>query len=62
MIKILIIEDEIPARNKLKRFISELELQVEIVAEIDTVEEAIFFENIRTPYYFRYRTTGWECF
>ncbi|WP_185290608.1 LytTR family DNA-binding domain-containing protein [Chryseobacterium lactis] len=43
MIKILIIEDEIPARNKLKRFISELELQVEIVAEIDTVEEAISF-------------------
>jgi DNA-binding LytR/AlgR family response regulator len=46
MIKVIIIEDEIPARNKLKRFISELEEPVEIVAEIDTVEEAVtFFKN-----------------
>ncbi|BFO67578.1 LytR/AlgR family response regulator transcription factor [Chryseobacterium sp. KCF3-3] len=43
MIKVVIIEDEIPARNKLKRFISELETPVEIVAEIDTVEQAIVF-------------------
>ncbi|MFS4470237.1 LytR/AlgR family response regulator transcription factor [Chryseobacterium sp. T20] len=43
MIKIVIIEDEIPARNKLKRFISELETPIEIVAEIDTVEQAIAF-------------------
>lgn len=41
--KILIIEDEIPARNKLKRFINELELPVEIAAEIDTVEDALSF-------------------
>ncbi|WP_250255191.1 LytTR family DNA-binding domain-containing protein [Chryseobacterium sp. Marseille-Q3244] len=41
MIKVVIIEDEIPARNKLKRFISELELPVELVAEIDTVEAAV---------------------
>lgn len=41
MIKVVIIEDEIPARNKLKRFISELEPPVEVVAEIDTVEAAI---------------------
>lgn len=46
MIKVVIIEDEIPARNKLKRFISELDESVEIVAEIDKVEEAIaFFKN-----------------
>ncbi len=43
MIKILLLEDEIPARKKLKRFIEELESPVEIVAEIDTVEKAIDF-------------------
>ncbi|WP_336702190.1 LytTR family DNA-binding domain-containing protein [Chryseobacterium indologenes] len=43
MIKVVIIEDEIPARNKLKRFISELETPIEIVAEIDTIEQAIVF-------------------
>ena len=43
MIKVVIIEDEIPARNKLKRFISELETPIEIVAEIDTVEKAVVF-------------------
>ncbi|OCA80217.1 hypothetical protein BBH99_16395 [Chryseobacterium contaminans] len=41
MIKVVIIEDEIPARNKLKRFISELDEPVEVVAEIDTVETAV---------------------
>lgn len=39
--KILIIEDEIPARKKLKRFIDELEDSIEIVAELDTVSAAI---------------------
>lgn len=43
MIKIAIIEDEIPARNKIKRFIAELELPVEITAEIGTVEQAVVF-------------------
>lgn len=43
MIKILIIEDEIPARKKLKRFIETLNTQTEVVAEIDTVEAAIEF-------------------
>lgn len=46
MIKALIIEDEIPARKKLRRFIEELNSAVEIVAEIDTVQSAIdFFKN-----------------
>lgn len=46
MIKVVIIEDEIPARNKLKRFLNELEQPVQVVGEIDTVEEAInFLEN-----------------
>lgn len=43
MIKVLIIEDEIPARKKLKRFLGELETTIEIVAEFDTVETAIDF-------------------
>lgn len=48
MIKVIIIEDEIPARSKLKRFISELEEPVEIAAEIATVEEAITFLKTTT--------------
>ena len=43
MIKILIIEDEIPARKKLKRFLEELNTAIEVVAEIDTVQKAIDF-------------------
>jgi len=43
MIKIAIIEDEIPARRKLKRFLEELEETTEVVAEIDTVEMAVEF-------------------
>lgn len=45
MIKILIIEDELPARKKLKRFIEQLDQQTEVVAEIDTVASAIEFLN-----------------
>ena len=48
MIKILIIEDEIPARKKLKRFIEELDTATEVVAEIDTVETAIEFLKNRS--------------
>jgi DNA-binding LytR/AlgR family response regulator len=43
MIKILILEDEIPARKKLKRFLEELDTQIEIIAEIDTVAMGITF-------------------
>lgn len=43
MIRILIIEDEIPARKKLKRFISELDAPTKIIAEIDTVQLAVEF-------------------
>lgn len=43
MIKVLIIEDEIPARKKLKRFLEQLDTPVDIVAEIDTVVSAIQF-------------------
>lgn len=43
MIRILLIEDEIPARNKLKRFLGDLDTDTEIVAEIDTVATAIAF-------------------
>ncbi|MCU0324571.1 MAG: response regulator, partial [Spirosomaceae bacterium] len=43
MIKILIVEDEIPARKKLKRFMDELDSRIEIIAEIDTVAAGIRF-------------------
>ncbi|MBO3098340.1 LytR/AlgR family response regulator transcription factor [Gelidibacter pelagius] len=43
MIRLLIIEDEIPARKKLKRFIAELDATIQITAEIDTVKSAIDF-------------------
>lgn len=43
MKKIIIIEDEIPARNKLKRLIGELDTTTEIIAELDTVEQAVDF-------------------
>jgi len=46
MIKIVIIEDEIPSRNKLKRFIEDLKIQTEIIAEIDTVAKGITFLEI----------------
>jgi two-component SAPR family response regulator len=43
MIKILIIEDEIPARKKLKRFLEELDSTTKVVAEIDNVVSAVAF-------------------
>jgi DNA-binding LytR/AlgR family response regulator len=49
MIKILIVEDEIPARKKLRRFIEELETPTEIIAEIDAVQPAIDFLKIHQP-------------
>ncbi|MFD2520617.1 LytR/AlgR family response regulator transcription factor [Emticicia soli] len=49
MTKILIIEDEIPAQKKLKRFIEELDLSAEIIAELDTVQSAIDFLNTHKP-------------
>ncbi|WP_170234026.1 LytR/AlgR family response regulator transcription factor [Bizionia myxarmorum] len=45
MIQILIIEDEIPARKKLNRFLEALDSKTEVVAEIDTVVGAIEFLN-----------------
>jgi DNA-binding LytR/AlgR family response regulator len=48
MIKILIIEDEIPARKKLKRFCEELDTPIEIMAEIDTVAKGISFLKSNT--------------
>lgn len=45
-IKILIIEDELPARRKLNRYLEQLDEKTTVVAECATVEEAIaFFEN-----------------
>jgi len=53
MIKIAIIEDEIPARRKLKRFLDELEVMTEVVAEIDTVKTAVeFLKNTKVDLIF----------
>lgn len=49
MIKIVIIEDEIPARKKLKRFIDGVNLDTEIIAELDTVQSAITFLKDHQP-------------
>src|SRR5690606_38173491 len=43
MIKVVIIEDEIPARKKLKRFLEQVNQSTEVIAEIGTVSEAIEF-------------------
>jgi DNA-binding LytR/AlgR family response regulator len=48
MTKVVIIEDEIPARKKLRRFLEELGAPIEIVAEIDMVTSGIaFLQNNR---------------
>lgn len=49
MTKVLIIEDEIPARKKLKRFIEESDSSTEIIAELDTVETAVDFLKTNHP-------------
>jgi len=49
MIKILIIEDEIPARKKLKRLIETLNYSTEIIAELDTVQTAVDFLKTDHP-------------
>lgn len=49
MSKILIIEDEIPARNKLKRCIQSVDGTATILAELDTVETAIHFLQHTQP-------------
>lgn len=49
MTRILIIEDEIPARNKLKRCIESVESTARILAELDTVETAIHFLQYTQP-------------
>ncbi len=43
MINIVIVEDEAPARRKLTRFLNDLDETVSIVAELETVEEAVKF-------------------
>jgi DNA-binding LytR/AlgR family response regulator len=49
MMEVLIIEDEIPARKKVKRFVEELNLPVKIMAEIDNVQSGILFLNNNKP-------------
>ena len=48
MIRILIVEDEIPARKKLKRFLEELDTEIEVIAEFDSVAMGISRSVINT--------------
>lgn len=45
MYKILIIDDEAPARKKLKRYLSEVCTDFEIVAELETIDDTTSFLN-----------------
>ncbi|WP_442266622.1 LytR/AlgR family response regulator transcription factor [Tenacibaculum sp. ZS6-P6] len=46
MIKVVIIEDEVPARKKLIRYLNKLSDQIKVIKEIDTVDEVkSFFET-----------------
>ena len=46
MISVVIIEDEAPARRKLRRFLSQLEEDIEVLAEMDSVAQAVcYFSN-----------------
>lgn len=49
MIKILLIEDELPAIKKLKRFINEIPTPIEVVAELSTVQSAVDFLTSHQP-------------
>ena len=41
MIRIILIEDELPARKKLRRFLAELDEPVSVIAEAGSVQEAV---------------------
>ncbi|MCT4698899.1 LytR/AlgR family response regulator transcription factor [Tenacibaculum haliotis] len=46
MLKIVIIEDEVPARKKLKNYLDKIEVSYKIVKEIETTKETLsFFET-----------------
>lgn len=49
MTQIIIIEDEIPARNKLKRLLAELGEPIDILAELGSVQEAVDFLRQKQP-------------
>lgn len=48
MIKVLILEDELPARKKMIRFLNELPDVIHVVAEIDTIDKGIEFLKTTT--------------
>ena len=43
MLKIVILEDEAPARKKLKTFLQKIEESNEVVKELETIQEALTF-------------------
>jgi DNA-binding NarL/FixJ family response regulator len=46
MINVVIIEDEDPARRKLRRFLNDVQESVKVVAELTTIAEAIPFLRV----------------
>ena len=49
MIRVVIIEDEIPARNKIKRFLSALNDQYSVEKELDSVRDSIIYLKDNQP-------------
>ncbi|WP_435261911.1 LytR/AlgR family response regulator transcription factor [Tenacibaculum sp. nBUS_03] len=46
MIKVVLVEDEMPARKKIKKYIEKLKHPVEVIKELETVEDVLaFFTN-----------------
>lgn len=43
MIKVVLVEDEMPARRKLKKYIEKLKHPVEVIKELETVEDVLTF-------------------
>jgi YesN/AraC family two-component response regulator len=43
MLKLLIIEDEIPALNRITKLVYELKMDIEIIGTADSIESAVNF-------------------
>ncbi len=43
MLKLLIIEDEIPALNRITKLVNELKMDIEIIGTADSIESAVNF-------------------
>ncbi|MDF2157224.1 LytTR family DNA-binding domain-containing protein [Algoriphagus sp. CAU 1675] len=43
MIRVVILEDEVPSRNKIKRFLEQVSPSVQLVGELDSIESGLAF-------------------